>query len=109
MFLGFMSYRRNSEKALRWGDWLRGNKTALDECGLPDMVLSSEARWWDFLMHGYLDHHAGSSNFTVDDLSQVEMKRLKEFLESELMAEEKGSAIILLQLESKLGNGAGES
>ena len=109
MFLSAMSYRRNNEKDLAWREWLQRNKDALNECGLSGIVLRSEAHWWDFLMHGYLDHHGDPSNFTIDDLSKAEMKCLKEFLESELTAEEKRSAIILLQLESKLGNAAGES
>ena len=109
MFLNIMSYRRNNEKDLAWRNWLRRNEHVLNKCGLPEIVLRSEAHWWDFLMHGYLDHHEDSGNFTVDDLSRAGMTYLKEFLESELTAEEKSSAIILLQLESGLGNAAGES
>jgi hypothetical protein len=109
MFLNAMSYRRNNEKDLAWRNWLRRNENALNKCGLPEIVLRSEAHWWDFLMHGYFDHHEDSSDFTVDDLSQAEMKCLKEFLGSELTAEEKSSAIILSRLESGLGNAASES
>ena len=109
MFLSVMSYRRNHEIELRWREWLRRNKNVLNECGLPEIVLRSEAHWWDFLMHGYLDHHEDSSVFTVDDLSKSEMECLKEFLESELTTEEKSSAIVLLQLELKLSIAAVES
>jgi hypothetical protein len=104
-----MSYRRNNEKDLAWRDWLRQNEIVLNECGLPEIVLRSESHWWDFLMHGYLDHHSDPSKFTVDDLSKEQMQCLKKFLESELTANEIASSLILLQLESKLNNAFSES
>ena len=104
-FLSAMSYRRTNEQELNWREWLRGNERSLSECGLPELVFSSEAHWWDFLMHGYLDHHEDQSNFIVEDLSLAEMKCLKAFLESELTSEERRSAIVLLQLCEKIGAG----
>ncbi len=97
-----MSYRRNNERALAWREWLRENERALNECHLPEIVLSSEAHWWDFLMHGYLDHHDDPSDFSLDNLSPEEMRCLKNFLESHLAEEERQSALVLAQLEGKL-------
>jgi hypothetical protein len=99
-----MSYRQNNKRSLAWREWLRENEDALNECHLPDIVLSSEAHWWDFLMHGYLDHHDDPSGFVVDNLSPGEMRCLKRLLESKLTGEEKQSALILGQLESALSN-----
>ena len=109
MFLIAMSYRRDNEKDLAWREWLRQNENVLNECGLPEIVLRSESHWWDFLMHGYLDHHDDPSNFIVDALSKEEMKCLKRFLESELTPKEMESTLVLLQLESKLSNPVSES
>src|SRR5689334_5086989 len=100
-----MAYRRNNKQKIAWREWLRRNQNELDKCGLPAIILTSEMHWWDFLMHGYLDHHEDLSKFTVDDLSYLETKYLKDFLESELTPEEKQSAIILSQLEKRLNDG----
>jgi len=104
-----MSYRGNNQKALAWREWVRKNEAGLSECGLPEIVLKSESHWWDFLMHGYLDHHDDPSSFTVDHLSKEEMRSLKAFLEFTLSADEARSAIILLELESKLSNAVSDS
>ncbi len=99
-----MAYRKDNEKTVVWRKWLRQNEKLLNECHLPDLIVKSESHWWDFLHHGFLDHHEDSGNFTVDDLSEKELRNFKKFLDSVLTPQEKQSAIILLQIESRLND-----
>jgi hypothetical protein len=97
-----MAYRSKNEKNKSWRDWLLRHQGELAACRLPELVLKDEEHWWDFLMHGYLDHHEDPSRFSVDALSQTEKQMLYEFLEVELTGEEKKSALVMRQLESEL-------
>ena len=99
-----MSFRRNSENSLAWHKWLQQNEKLLDDCGLPTIVFASESHWRDFLEHGFLDHHNDAINFTVDELSETKLRKLKDFLESSLTSQEKQSALVLLQIDSKLND-----
>jgi len=95
-----MSFKpKNNEKAL-WKDWLSEHKNALEKCNLPEIVLKSRNHWEDFLLHGFLDHHSETSNFSIDDLSQESQKNLLNFLQNELETEEKESYIVFKLLKT---------
>jgi hypothetical protein len=66
-----MGYRRQKwdEKHRDWLAWLRQNEEQIAASGLPELVLSDEAHWSDFLDNGHLDHHPDPSGFSLDDLS----------------------------------------
>lgn len=96
-----MSYRSENKERISWRKWLLRHQTALAACRLPALVLQDEKHWWDFLMHGYLDHHEDPSRFTVDALSRTEKQMLFEFLKAELTEEEKKSVTVMRQLESE--------
>ena len=76
-----------------WRKWLAQNQNALFCCGLPEIVLTDESHWQDFLLHGYLDHHFDDSNFAVENLSPQKKSNLLQFLENELTEEDKQSAV----------------
>jgi hypothetical protein len=97
-----MTYRRDRQKALNWRKWLLKNQAILDRCGLPERILKDEAHWWDFLDHGFLDHHGDISQFKLEDLSAKQLNELFTFLNAELSAEDKISCLVLRVLPSLL-------
>jgi hypothetical protein len=70
----------------------------LQRTGLPASVLEDENHWWDFLEHGFLDHHSDPLGFTVDQLSVGQKRELRRFLLQTLSEDEQASAIVLRQL-----------
>jgi hypothetical protein len=99
-----MTYRRKSENQIAWNKWLSKNVKTLKDCGVPDIVVESESRWWDFLLHGYLDHHDDISKFSEENLSETEMLNLFNFLKSELSNKEKESSIVFARLRTRFIN-----
>jgi len=99
-----MSFRRPGkaihEQTRDWDRWRRTHREALAKTGLPDSVLRDEEHWWDFLQHGYLDHHDDPLRFTVDQLSLEQRRELRQFLHQTLSSNEKASAIVLRQLDA---------
>ena len=99
-----MSFRRLGkaihEQARDWERWRRTHREALAQTGLPESVLRDEEHWWDFLQHGYLDHHDDDPlRFTVDELSLEQQRSLRQFLHQTLSPDERAAAQILRQLE----------
>ena len=95
-----MVCRSNNEKSRLWRKWLTQNQRQLSGCGLPEIVLTDENHWQDFLLHGYLDHHSDDSNFALENLSLQEQSNLLSFLEFELTEEEKQSAVVYKLLKN---------
>lgn len=91
-----MSYRRNSESTRLWRQWKAKNKTLLDQCGLPEMVLEDELSWLNYLDHGFFEH------FQTEDLSQSQMKSLAALLESEISEQERQTLLVWLELNRLL-------
>jgi hypothetical protein len=48
------------------------HRALIDISGLPEAYVEKESMFVDFLMHGYIDHHADTRRFTVEDLSPTE-------------------------------------
>ena len=96
-----MAYRSNNEKSRLWRNWLTQNREQLSSCVLPEIVLTDEDHWQDFLLRGYLDHHSDESNFALENLSSEEQNSLLSFLEVELTEEEKQSAVVYKLLKNK--------
>jgi hypothetical protein len=80
-----MSYRRNSQAALRWR--LR-NRAAIEKARIPEKALKDELTWLGFLEHGWFD------DFNVDSLSTEQKQALYDWLETELSEAEKQSACL---------------
>ena len=97
-----MGYRSNNEKSRAWRKWVITHQKTLDQCGLPSRVLSDESHWWDFLQSGFLEHHPDPTEFDLEQLSQMQKGKLREFLEGELAPEEKQSANVLKWLKEEL-------
>ena len=96
-----MAFRSNNGKSHLWRKWLTQNRGKLSACGLPEIVLTDEEHWQDFLLHGYLDHHSDDSNFALENLSFEEQNNLLCFLEVELTEEEKLSAVVYKLLKNR--------
>jgi hypothetical protein len=96
-----MAYRRDSQKALDWRRWLLKNQMILESCGIPAAVLKDEAHWWDFLDHGFLDHHEDPSQFKLENLSENQLHELHRFLDAELSADDKTSCPVFRVLQSQ--------
>lgn len=102
-----MGYRRKGKqeftKARSWDQWLLAWESDLVECGFSRVVLKDEDRWWDFLQHGYLDHHEDEASFSVAEIPPHRAVRAVRLLESILPREEWNSAIALLHLRGIAG------
>ena|ERR1051326_5058780 len=65
-----MSYRRRArEQDSHWRDWHKQYADLIAAAGLPEIVVLDEAHWWDFLDHGFLDHHPDPAGFSTQELS----------------------------------------
>lgn len=66
-----MSFRpkHNTDSEREWREWLKQHDDLVTDSGLPDIVLTDQDHWYDFLQHGILDHHYDPTCFHVDDLS----------------------------------------
>jgi len=68
-----MAYNRNGKKRLHdeteWGKWRKKYADLIGASGLPELVVSDEDHWYDFLDHGYLDHHEDPLHFSLDQLT----------------------------------------
>lgn len=99
-----MSFRRPGKKihleARDWERWLRTHTVALSRIDLPEPVLRDEDHWWDFLQHGFLDHHDDPLRFAVEQLSPEQQRELRKFLHEVLTPDERASAIVLRKLEN---------
>lgn len=97
-----MSFQRPGKaihkQTLDWEHWRRTHREALAKTGLPESVLRDEEHWWDFLHHGFLDHHDDPSHFTVEQLSLEQRRELRQFLHQTLSPDERSSAIVLRRL-----------
>ena len=66
-----------------WLVWIDLHRNTLKSIGLPPEVYLDLDHWEDFLQNGALDWHAESSTgFEFSRLSQPQMRRLLEFLET---------------------------
>ena len=104
-----MSFRRAGKlkhiEARSWAEWLDLHAPDLTACGIPTHVLNDEDHWWDFLHHGYLDHHPDPTSFSVRDVPRDKVAHLVMVLESIIPQEQWNSAIALLQLREMAGDG----
>ena len=48
--------------------------------GVPEVYLEKHSVFMDFLMHSYIDHHADTRRFTVDDMSPCEHQAFVELV-----------------------------
>jgi hypothetical protein len=71
------------ETLKRWREWLEGPGKVLTEVGLPNEILQDEDHWMDFSQHGRLHMHASVLNFTVDDISLPNLRKILSFLEND--------------------------
>src|SRR5262245_37260839 len=76
-----VSFRRPGkaihEQACYWEEWRTEHRAVLERTGLPESVLQDEEHWWDFLMHGRLDHHPDPLGFSVRQLSREQQRELR--------------------------------
>ena len=63
-----------------WLAFIGRHAKLLTEAALPELITESQDHWDDFLMHGYLDHHADPSGFTVNCLSVNQRGALKQLV-----------------------------
>jgi len=90
-----MSYRRNSEAALRWRKWRLRNRAAIEKAGIPKKVLKDELTWLVFLDHGWFD------DFDVDSLSTEQKQALYDWLDTEL-SEAENSVCVWSKIKEQL-------
>lgn len=67
-----MSYRQKSDSLRRWGIFRDQHRALITASGLPEGCIEKQSMFMDFLMHGYIDHHADVCRFTVEDMSPAE-------------------------------------
>ena len=67
-----MSFRPKSDNLRRWKMFRDQHRALIDITALPEAYVERESMFTDFLMHGYIDHHADTRRFTVEDMSPAE-------------------------------------
>ena len=101
-----MAYRRDTTSAIAWRKWLQRHQLELEACGLPELVTSDQDHWYDFLDHGFLDHHEDPAHFNVEKLPGAQRRALYKFLRRELSEEDRQSTRVFSLLKSMLGDAA---
>ena len=68
-----MGYKRDGKKLLHdeaeWREWCKKYAGLIASSGVPELVVSDADHWYDFLDHGYLDHHEDPPHFSVENLT----------------------------------------
>jgi len=78
-----MSFRRDSDAARKWQTWLQKHRDELLACGVPQLVLEHENRWYYFLEHGYFRPPGiAEPIIDVDRMDKAQAERLCLFLEN---------------------------
>ncbi len=71
-----MGYKRDGKKLLHdeatWKQWRKEYNDLITASGIPDLVISDEDHWYDFLDHGYLDHHKDELHFSVHQMTVLQ-------------------------------------
>lgn len=75
-----MAFRRDSERSLRWRQWLIRHQDTLVAIGLPDWIYTNEQRWTCFLQEGGLDWE---SRWSVDMLAPEQAEQFRDFVMDE--------------------------
>lgn len=65
---------------------------------MPERVVTDEEHWWDFLEHGFLDHHDDPTHFELAQLTGTQLVALYNLLDSELLEEEKQHTRVWLEV-----------
>ena len=63
-----------------WEQWVHSEGQELVRLGIPEVILKNEWVWNDFLEHARLEKHPDLSDFTVDDIPEMNFPRLLEIL-----------------------------
>jgi hypothetical protein len=63
-----------------WKHWVATDGQELIGLGIPEIILSREYLWGDFLAHGLLEYHPEISGFSVADIKPAARPRLLEIL-----------------------------
>jgi hypothetical protein len=71
-----MGFRRNTQVASAWTQWVAAHRDELLHCGMPDAIISDENRWRHFREHGF----DAESDWSVDHLSAAEQRLLRSLL-----------------------------
>ena len=68
-----MGYKRDGKKLLHdeteWREWRKKYNDLISSSGIPELVVSDADHWYDFLDHGYLDHHEDPLHFSLHNLT----------------------------------------
>ena len=75
-----MTFRRNSKKCLAWSNWLQRHCAELASTGIPSGLYENERNWLYFLDHASFPSLKGVPAFNVNQLTDVERRKLVEFL-----------------------------
>lgn len=97
-----MGFRKDTEAAREWKQWVARCRPALLECGVPLEAFDTQRRWWYFLDHGSLSNGKAPHWFSLDQLSSPQVQRLLTFLETEYGLE-KYPPCLLTVVRSRLG------
>jgi hypothetical protein len=79
-----MTFHRNKQDAQerkRWRAFCVTNQDLIESIGLPLSVVETHERFEDLLMHGYLDHHADPTKFSISELNAVQVEKFKAFID----------------------------
>jgi hypothetical protein len=76
-----MSFRRDTDAARRWEQWLHRHRDRLLEIGVPLVLYENERNWQYFVEHGYFAAEGSTPIFDVDRLPPEQARALCQFLE----------------------------
>ncbi len=82
-----MNYKRDGKKYLQdeavWTKWRKEYADLIVACGVPELVVSDADHWYDFLDHGYLDHHEDPLHFSIENLTVRQQASLLQLVGTE--------------------------
>ncbi len=89
-----MAFRRDSDRSLRWQQWLSQHRNALVAIGLPDWIFTDERRWICFLQEGGIDWE---SRWKIEMLSPQQAKLFFDFMVSDYGSQEHKTCLLALE------------
>ena len=78
-----MGFRKGKHAAHEWHRWLGRCRPTLVLCGVPEDAFQNQRNWWYFLDHASMSTGKETHWFSMDQLPQEQLVRLRDFLEHE--------------------------
>lgn len=96
----YRRYKKEAQMKHKWETFCRINNALITKTGLPLAYIEKQALFDDFLMHGYIDHHEDSLEFTTEKMSTDQYHNLMLLVQKYLKAGFSNPGITILYLDA---------